>query len=399
MATFQLEPRGQDCARSRRWAWWPLLPLYPYGQRRTVIRELVPNCLWTFEQLHGVWYVAVPIRMTLIRVGDALLVYAPIPPTEEVVASLRDLEKVHGSIRAIVLGTSSGLEHKLPVPALARAFPGATIWLSPRQWSFPIQLPSSWIGFPRDRTKILFQDGVPYPDQLAWIPLGPLDLGLGTFLDVACLDRATGTLLVTDSLVSITTAPPPLFDDDPTPLLFHARDEGSEPLTDTPANRSKGWRRIVLFANFFRPASVSVPSLPILMRDLFSPECCNARSHYGFYPFRWSETWQEESDELLGDFQEQHFPFRLAPVLERLVFPRAKSIFLSWLKDLSNRNEIRQLISAHYHAPQSITPQHLANYADLLEKSAWAPSEGSWKTLASIDRSLLRLGVVNAHAQ
>ncbi|MEY2749908.1 MAG: hypothetical protein RLZZ168_1924, partial [Cyanobacteriota bacterium] len=45
-----------------RWPWWPLLPLYPYGRRRTLVRELIPEQLWSFEQLQGVFYVAVPIR-------------------------------------------------------------------------------------------------------------------------------------------------------------------------------------------------------------------------------------------------------------------------------------------------------------------------------------------------
>ena len=54
------------------WPWWPLLPLYPYGRRRTLVRELVPGQVWSFEQLQGVFYVAVPIRMTVARLRDGL---------------------------------------------------------------------------------------------------------------------------------------------------------------------------------------------------------------------------------------------------------------------------------------------------------------------------------------
>jgi hypothetical protein len=43
----------------QRWGFWPLLPLYPYGHRRTLVRELIPEQLWSFEQLQGVFYVAV----------------------------------------------------------------------------------------------------------------------------------------------------------------------------------------------------------------------------------------------------------------------------------------------------------------------------------------------------
>ena len=47
---------------------------------------------------------------------------------------------------------------------------------------------------------MLFEQGVPHPDQLAWIQLGPLNLGLGTFLEAACFDRASGALLITTYL-------------------------------------------------------------------------------------------------------------------------------------------------------------------------------------------------------
>jgi hypothetical protein len=75
---------------------------------------------------------------------------------------------------------------------------------------------------------------------LDWVALGPLDLGLGTFVEVACLHRASGSLLITDALVAISPEPPELFQADPTPLLFHARDRGDQPLEDSPALRRIG---------------------------------------------------------------------------------------------------------------------------------------------------------------
>jgi hypothetical protein len=393
-ASADLTPGLVD-PRAQRWPWWPLLPLYPYGRRRTVVRELLPGRLWSFEQLHGVWYVAVPIRMTVLKVGEGLLLHAPVPATPEVVARLRKLEAEHGPVHTIVLGTASGLEHKLPVPALARAFPRATLWVTDHQWSFPLQLPAPWLGFPGERTKVLGRDGLPHPEQLAWIPLGPLDLGLGTFLEQACLDRATGTLLVTDALVAIHATPPSLFAADPTPLLFHARESGAEPLIDTEAHRRKGWKRIVLFANYFRPTSVNVPDPGTILRAMGAKGCRNARAHFGFYPFRWDATWEAEADRFLEGEGGGH-PCRLAPVLERLVFPRAREAFLDWLEQLSRLEDLGQLISAHYDAPQVLRAADLAAYAESLRQRDWAPSEGNWRTLASIDQALLRLGVVGA---
>ncbi|MFN9660728.1 MAG: DUF4336 domain-containing protein [Cyanobacteriota bacterium] len=384
---------GLNHQREQHWPWWPLLPLYPYGRRRTLVRELLPGRLWSFEQLHGVWYVAVPIRMTVLKVGEGLMLYAPLPPTGEVVATLRHLEQEHGPVHTLVLATASGLEHKLPVPAMARAFPRATLWVTDHQWSFPLQLPPGWLGFPRERTKVLGRDGLPHPQQLSWIPLGPLDLGLGPFLEVACLDQATGALLVTDALGTIQATPPHLFADEPTPRRFHARESGAEPLIDTEANRRKGWKRIVLFANYFRPACISVPEPSTILANMFAKGCRDSRSHFGFYPFRWAADWETEADRFLGQ-ETGRLPCRLAPVLERLVFPRAQNRFLAWLDDLSRQQPISQLISAHYHAPQPLKREDLAHYGEVLRQRDWAPSEGSWQTLAAIDQTLLRLGVV-----
>lgn len=376
------------------WPWWPLLPLYPYGLRRTFIREIIPNKIWSFEQLHGIWYVAVPIRMTVIKVEEELMLFSPIPATAEVLGALRDLEEQHGAIRTIVLASTSGLEHKIPVPAMARAFPNARIWISDKQWSFPLQLPSNWLGFPANRTKILFQDGVPYPEQLSWIPLGPLDLGLGCFLEVACLDHSTGSLLVTDALVAIRSTPPEVFNTDPTPLLFHAREKGSEALRDTTENRTKGWKRIILFANYFRPECISIPGVKTILSELFHKDCRNAKSHFGFYPFRWSEDWEDEANRFLQ--QEGSLPARIAPVLERLVFPRARLAYRNWLNEIGRKKDLSQLIGCHYHAPEPIKADDLINYGELVQQREWAPSTNSWETLASIDQALLRLGIVNA---
>ena len=58
----------------QKWPWWLLLPLYPYGKRATHVEELIPGQVWSFEQLQGVYYVAVPIRLTVVKVpgGSAL---------------------------------------------------------------------------------------------------------------------------------------------------------------------------------------------------------------------------------------------------------------------------------------------------------------------------------------
>jgi len=382
---------GPKGVSDRSWPWWPLLPLYPYGHRPTLVRELIAGQLWCFEQLQGVYYVAVPIRMTVLRLEQGLLLYAPVAPTAEVRRALADLEQAHGPVLSIVLPTSSGLEHKLPLPAMARAFPEAQVWVTPRQWSFPLPLPPSWLGFPRDRTRVLFEQGVPHAEELNWSALGPLDLGLGTFMEAACVHRATGTLLVTDALVSISAAVPPVFALDPTALLFHARESGGEPLSDSPQQRQRGWLRMALFAAYLRPQSLQVPPLGRVLADAWAAPGRSARNHFGLYPFRWPEGWEQEFSALLSS---QWNGIGIAPVLERLVFPRSRGALIAWLQSLAADGSIRQLVAAHFAAPMPCTASTLQALADQLQQRQWAPDSGSWQLLARIDQLLLKTGVV-----
>jgi hypothetical protein len=110
--------------RARAWPFWPLVPLYPYGQRPTQRVEVVKDQVWTFEQFQGIFYVVVPIRMTVVRLEPAgLLVYSPVAPTPECIALVRELEERHGPVTYIVMSTVTGIEHKVFVGPLPASFP------------------------------------------------------------------------------------------------------------------------------------------------------------------------------------------------------------------------------------------------------------------------------------
>ena len=375
----------------QRWGFWPLLPLYPYGRRRTVFRELIPGQLWSLEQLQGVYYVAVPVRLTVAKVPGGLMLVNPLPPTGEVRQAIAGLEQQHGPVRTIVLPTASGLEHKLPLGPLARAFPDAEVWVCPGQWSFPVQLPLAWLGVPACRTKVMFDDGVPHGDVCEWLSLGPLDLGVGRFQEVSCFHRPSGALLVTDALVGISAEPPALFDLDPTPLLFHARERGDEPLTDSAEARRRGWARLVLFASYLRPEPLEVPALPELLRHAFRPGLRSLRAHFGLYPFRWKPGWQESADGLMGSAAPK---LQVAPVLERLVLPRARLAMEQWLEQISALEALQWLVPAHYSAPLRFTPDVVTSCLNDIRDRIWAPSDKSWTFLGELDNQLLERGVV-----
>ncbi len=375
------------------WGFWPLLPLYPYGHRVTYFEELIPGQVWSFEQLQGVYYVAVPIRMTAVKVPGGLMLVNPLPPTQQLRAMVQALEAEHGPVRTIVLPTASGLEHKLPLAPLARAFPDAEVWVCPGQWSFPVQLPLAWLGVPAQRTKVLLDDGGPHGDVCQWFSLGPLDLGAGRFQEISCLHCPSGALLVTDALVGISAEPPAVFDADPTPLLFHARERGDQPLEDTPANRRQGWARLVLFASYLRPEPLEVPGIGDVLRYAFKSGLRSRRCHFGVYPFAWQVGWQQAAQGLMGEVAPR---LQVAPVLERLVLPRARQVFLAWLQELQSHAEVRWLIPAHYSAPVAFGPDRCSELISAIEARPWASDQGNWAFLASLDQQLLDLGVVPA---
>ena len=138
------------------WRFWANVPIYPYSKRRTIRQEVIKDTIWTFDQLQGIFYVVVPIRMTVIKLeSGGLLVYAPVAPTGECIHLVEELVEQHGDVKYIILPTISGLEHKNCVGPFARQFPQSQVYVAPHQWSFPLNLPLSWLGFPAKRTHIL----------------------------------------------------------------------------------------------------------------------------------------------------------------------------------------------------------------------------------------------------
>ena len=376
---------------NKNWKWWPLFPLYPYGLKKTLCRELVPNEIWSFEQIQGIYYVAVPIRMTVIKVEGGLLLFNPLPPTQELINKLNELTLVHGNVKAIILPTASGLEHKIGLPALLRVFKGSDIWLCPGQWSFPINLPLDFLGIPAKRSKILFKDGLPYKEELNWSSLGPINLGLGRFQEISCFHKSTGTLLVTDAIVGIDSNPPEIFDYDPSPLLFHSRDRGDELLIDTSEFRKKGWARLVLFASYLRPGKLRIPSLSNIFKYSLKKGLRNKRSHFGIYPFLWDKDWRTSASEIIGD----DFPkLQIAPVLKRLIFPQSKNLLCEWINSIKNFEGMRYLISAHYSSPIGFTEKDCQRLLNDINSDKWTEVSCDDEFLFNFYSRLCKLGII-----
>ncbi|NEP16764.1 MAG: DUF4336 domain-containing protein [Leptolyngbya sp. SIO4C1] len=340
--------------RSRDWSWpfWPLLPLYPYGQRRTLQREIVKDTIWTFDQLQGILYVVVPVRMTVVRLeAGGLLVYAPVAPTPECVRMVRALETEHGAVKYIILPTVTAIEHKVFVGPFARKFPSAQVYVTPGQWSFPFNLPLSWLGFPNQRTQGLpiQSSAAPFADEFDYEILGPLELGLGPFSETAMLHKRSQTLLVTDSVVSIPAEPPPIVQLDTYPLLFHAKDSAFDQPADTYENRRKGWQRIALFAFYFRPSALKNPRWGEVLRNAFKTPYRSRRNYFGLFPFDWQPHWQQSFEQLRGNGR-----LLVAPVLQSLIFNRGPQTVFAWA-DTVSKWDFQRIIACHLDNPIAAT--------------------------------------------
>ena len=390
--------KKQSRSRNVPWYLWSTVPIYPYGRRKTIRREVISERVWTFEQVQGIFYVVVPVRMTVIRLDEGgLLVYAPVAPTGECLQLLQELIERYGDVKYVILSTISSLEHKTFVAPFARKFPQALIYVPPNHWSFPIDLPLSWLGFPKKRTFVLPEDSsqTPFASQLDYAVLKTIDLRLGYFTEVAFFDRTSRSLLVTDSLVSIPAEPPPALQNDPYPLLFHAKENGLDPIIDTPENRRKGWQRICLFAMYFQPTVLSIPKWKDVFSNAFKAPDKSSKNYFGLYPFDWSSNWQQCFDSLSDDGR-----LFVAPILQTLILNRSPQEVLQWAKAIANWN-FNTIIPCHFTAPITANPQQFRQAFTFLEPSTgyfstntYPLPEAEFSVLQNIDEILCKTRLV-----
>ena len=381
--------KGSD----RSWPLWPVVPIYPYGHRRTLKREVIPGKLWLFEQVQGIFYVIVPIRMTVIKLAaGGLMAFSPVAPTRECVRMMRELEAEHGEVKYVVLPTVTGVEHKYFAGPFAQKFKRAQVYVAPNQWSFPLDLPMSWLGFPAKRTHVLPADAsqTPFFDEFDYEIVGPIDLSVKPYTEVAFFHRETRSLLAIDTILSIPTEPPTVVQQDPFPLLFHARDSAQDPLVDSPENRRKGWARIALFTFYFQPQKLDVTPLKQMLKDAAKSPDRSKKNYFGLYPFDWQPDWYDSFEKLRADGR-----LIVAPILQTLIFNRGPQAALGWADRIARWN-FTQAIPAHFSAPVEATPADFRRAFDFLERpnlQNWSGFEhdvpaGDLETLSQIDRRL-----------
>ena len=358
-AALPTAPALAAITKDSEWPLWPALPVFPYSRRKTIRRDIRPG-VWAFDQLIGIYYVHVPIRMTVIRMTrpeGGLLVYAPVAPTRECLALLQELVDEHGPVSYIIL-PSVAVEHKVNAGPFARAFPTAEFFAVDQQYSFPVPLPNAFLGLP-SWTKPLPRSseglgavfGAEFEHEVLTVKPGP-----GSFFqDVALLHKPSKTLLLCDALLAVTDEPPAILTSEPEyvkALLFHARDEPLQLVEDTPDARRKGWRRIVLLFNFFIPGATQAD---IGLAPLLKLDQSFALGWGGWQPFTWRASERESFDRYSANGQPTLLPI-IQIILNRGI---ADGSLRSWVQRVAQW-DFEAVVPQHLDAPLALTPSQFA---------------------------------------
>eukprot|EP00192_Tetraselmis_astigmatica_P004334 CAMPEP_0117673036 /NCGR_PEP_ID=MMETSP0804-20121206/14250_1 /TAXON_ID=1074897 /ORGANISM="Tetraselmis astigmatica, Strain CCMP880" /LENGTH=475 /DNA_ID=CAMNT_0005481731 /DNA_START=42 /DNA_END=1469 /DNA_ORIENTATION=- len=368
--------------RKRFWGLWAALPIAPYSQRKTVLREVAKGKLYCLEQTQGLLNVIVNVRMVVVVLRNGgLWVHNPVAPTPELMEMMASLQEKHGAVRYIVLG-SSQVEHKVFLGPFSRKFPNAEVHVPPKLWSWPLNLPLRWLGlFPRGAPTGIISDSFssgqfpgepsPWASEFEQAVLS-LPLKVGYFTEVGFVHKPTRTLILTDALQYVTEDPPEVCPVDS--LLIRARDGPGLVLEDSLRTRRQGWAKVVLFALYLQPAVVTAA----LFKNNSFLNIVDG--------FEWDPSWTQSFKSLKGKLF-------VPPILHTLIFNRSPEDVSAWGERLASWG------------PASILPAHLAGPVKTDARkirsafqAAFRPKGGPYRpgdisTLEAVDENLISNGL------
>lgn len=403
-----------------------LLPLAPGARRKTVVEEIVKDEIWTLDQIQGVVNVNVPVRSTIVKLSKGgLFIYNPVAPTLECLNFVRELEKSFGPVKYIVLG-SLGLEHKALAASFCQYFKGADVWIQPGQWSFPINLPNVFLGFPLgqrifnlpvwNNKTITSEDpnlSPPWLDEFDYEVLGPLKFkSVGGFGETAIFHKRSRTLLITDAVIKVSDEPPPIIAEDPRALIFHSRDAMTDAFQNDRESQLRGWRRMTIFSLFFFPSGIRVENFIESYRNLSKisqeAEMLGRGSipvSGGLYPWTWVESEEKNFKALQQSMTsgssrgKGRVGLFVAPILQKLILNRDPEKVLEWA-DRVSRWPIVRVIPCHFENDIKASARDFRNAFSFLESNVDAnadcprPDEKDFRLLNLISNIFTKLGIV-----
>jgi hypothetical protein len=309
------------------------------------------------------------------------------------------------SIRFYDLNSLPHITLQAFVGPFSQYFKDAEIYLQPGQWSFPVNLPSALYGFPLGKTLYeIPRAGIaaPWSEDFDHASIGPLKFkSVGGFGETAFLHRSSGTLLVTDAVIKVEDDPPPIIQEDPRALLFHARDRMTDVVEDSREVRRRGWRRMALFGLVFFPAGINVSGVSETFSSLKKVNN-NMRVlgegaipiDGGLYPWSWVRN-------ELSSFKALQGGLLVAPILQKLILNREPDKVLSWV-DIIKKWKFKRIIPSHFANNIKATGADFRRAFDFLEdsktnsKRSTSPSatREDLALLSSVSLIFTKLGIV-----
>lgn len=342
--------------------------------------------IWLFEQEQALGFssVSTNTRMTVIKLkSGGLWVHAPIAPTKECIQLLKELD---APVEHIVLPTFA-YEHKVFFGPFTRKFPRAQIWVAPRQWSWPINLPLEFFGIFRAKPLQDEDDDTPWAGEIEQKMLSSPEVGIGPYVEVAFYHKPSRTLLVTDAVIFVPRQPPECISKESllasaknglaVKILSKGKEVPDEPVVDNKLNRQKGWERMVLQILFLGPSNLLEPN---------------------------------------ASFAQMSQKLIVSPIVKTLVFSKVPEKVRDWVDRIAADWPFRRIIPAHFAAPinasrsdflaafafldeflperSPASPGLSLLFASLMGKAASYFPPDDMKTLSSLDEFLVSVGAV-----
>ncbi|XP_071913160.1 uncharacterized protein [Coffea arabica] len=322
--------------------------------------------------------------MTVIKLkSGGLWVHAPIAPTKECIELVKELG---APVEYIVLPTFA-YEHKIFVGPFSRKFPRAQVWVAPRQWSWPLNLPLEFFGIFRAKTLKDDDTSTPWADEIEQKVLSCPEVGIGPYVEVAFYHKHSRTLLVTDAVIFVPRQPPECISKESllasaknglaVKVLSKGKEVPNEPVVDDNKNRQKGWERMVLQILFLGPSNLLEPN---------------------------------------ASFAQMSQKLIVSPIVKTLVFSKVPEKVRDWIDSIVRDWRFKRIIPAHFAAPinasrsdflaafaflddllgeQYVTRPSLSLlFTSLLGKAASYFPPDDMRTLSSLDEFLVSVGVV-----
>lgn len=229
----------------------------------------------------------------------------------------------------------------------------------------------------------------PWNKDFDFETLGPIISKDGAFGETVFYHKSTKTLLCTDTVVEVTDEVPAIFNDDPKPLLYHARDTITDIVQDTPETRKLGWRRVILFGLFFQPSAIQIKDAGVA----FEERRTDINSDFaGIYPWDWVGDDKASFEAITGGLL-------VAPILQKLILNRVPVETLDFADKVA-KWDIETIIPAHLKNNLKYTGKDYRKAFSFLEANGVPsgspkPLDADFQTLNDAEINLLESGAIN----